>query len=170
MTVEDGPFAYVRGSHHASVPKLRWLFERTRHLTSTRAMPRASPHFYAARGPFVEETFGYEASLRFPGADPDDAAATAAALRAAGLERPTLLTGSRALAVIADTSGLHMRARQAPGRVRTQILPPVPLLPRLPPADPLPKLAGEAVGGGRNCAPRRNVFHCASHTLQCALP
>ena len=31
-------------------------------------------------------------------------------------------------------------------------------------------LAGEAVGGGRNCAPRRNVFHCASHTLQCALP
>ena len=170
VTVEDGPFAYVRGSHHASVPKLRWLFERTRHLTSTRAMPRASPHFYAARGPFVEETFGYEASLRFPGADPDDAAATAAALRAAGLERPTLLTGSRALAVIADTSGLHMRARQAPGRVRTQILPPIPLLPRLPPADPLPKLAGEAVGGGRNCAPRRNVFHCASHTLQCALP
>ena len=170
VTVEDGPFAYVRGSHHASVPKLRWLFERTRHLTSTRAMPRASPHFYAARGPFVEETFGYEASLRFPGADPDDAAATAAALRAAGFERPTLLTGSRALAVIADTSGLHARARQAPGRVRTQILPPIPLLPRLPPADPLPKLAGEAVGGGRNCAPRRNVFHCASHTLQCALP
>ena len=42
VTVEDGPFAYVRGSHHASVPKLRWLFERTRHLTSTRAMPRAS--------------------------------------------------------------------------------------------------------------------------------
>ena len=100
----------------------------------------------------------------------DPAAATAAALRAAGFERPTLLTGSRALAVVADTSGLHMRARQAPGRVRTQILPPVPLLPRLPPADPLPKLAGEAVGGGRNCAPRRNVFHCASHTLQCALP
>ena len=170
VTVEDGPFAYVRGSHHASVPKLRWLFERTRHLTSIRAMPRASPNFYAARGPFVEETFGYEASLRFAGADPDDAAATAAALRAAGLERPTLLTGSRALAVIADTSGLHARARQAPGRVRTQILPPIPLLPRLPPTDPLPKLAGEAVGGGRNCAPRRNVFHCASHTLQCALP
>ena len=171
VTVEDGPFAYVRGSHHASVPKLRWLFERTRHLTSTRAMPRASPNFYAARGPFVEETFGYEASLRFAGADPDDAAATAAALRAAGfVERPTLLTGSRALAVIADTSGLHARARQAPGRVRTQILPPIPLLPRLPPTDPLPKLAGEAVGGGRNCAPRRNVFHCASHTLQCALP
>ena len=90
--------------------------------------------------------------------------------RAAGFERPTLLTGSRALAVIADTSGLHARARQAPGRVRTQILPPIPLLPRLPPTDPLPKLAGEAVGGGRNCAPRRNVFHCASHTLQCALP
>ena len=90
VTVEDGPFAYVRGSHHASVPKLRWLFERTRHLTSTRAMPRASPHFYAARGPFEEATFGYEASLRFPGADPDDAAATAAALRAAGFERPTL--------------------------------------------------------------------------------
>ena len=170
VTVEDGPFAYVRGSHHASVPKLRWLFERTRHLTSTRAMPRASPNFYAARGPFVEETFGYEASLRFAGADPDDAAATAAALRAVGFERPTLLTGSRALAVIADTSGLHARARQAPGRVRTQILPPIPLLPRLPPTDPLPKLAGEAVGGGRNCAPRRNVFHCASHTLQCALP
>jgi hypothetical protein len=170
VTVEDGPFAYVRGSHHASVPKLRWLFERTRHLTSTRAMPRASPNFYAARGPFVEETFGYEASLRFAGADPDDAAATAVALRAVGFERPTLLTGSRALAVVADTSGLHARARQAPGRVRTQILPPIPLLPRLPPTDPLPKLAGEAVGGGRNCAPRRNVFHCASHTLQCALP
>lgn len=170
VTAADGPFAYVRRSHHASVHKLRWLFERTRHLTSMQAMPRASPDIYAARGPFAEATHGYEASLRFAGADPDDEVATATALRAAGFDRPTLFTSPGALVVVADTSGLHARARQAPGHVRTQLLPPLPLLPRLPPADPPREVRGEAVGGGRNCAPRRNVFHCASHALQCALP
>lgn len=171
VTVADGPFAYVRGSHHASVHKLRWLFGRTRHLTSMQAMPGASPDTYAARGPFAEATHGYEASLRFAGADPDDEVATATALRAAGFERPTLFTSpGTTLVVVADTSGLHARARQAPGNVRTQLLPPIPLLPRLPPADLPDEVRGEAVGGGRNCAPRRNVFHCARHALQCALP
>ena len=132
VTVEDGPFAYVRGSHHASVPKLRWLFERTRHLTSTRAMPRASPHFTRRAAHSLKRRSATRRRLRFPGADPDDAAATAAALRAAGFERPTLLTGSRALAVVADVGPAYARASGARPRPDADPTAPVPLLPRLP--------------------------------------
>jgi hypothetical protein len=67
---DEGPLLFVRGSHAPSEAKLRWLFERTRHLTSPAALPPPSPETYAASGPFDERTFGFEASLRFEGVDP----------------------------------------------------------------------------------------------------
>ena len=67
---------------------------------------------------------GFEASLRFAGADPHDPAATRAALAAYGFEAPTPLTApvDGALLVVADTSGLHFRGVARPGRRRTQLL------------------------------------------------
>ena len=171
--LENGPFNFVRGSHLASEAKLRWLFERTKHLTHVGAFPRPSSHRYYPPGPYTEATQGYEGALRVIGFDPDDTAASHALLRRMGFETPTAMLPSASgenLVVIADTSGFHFRGRSKPGQRRLQILPPVAKLPRLPPDDPPMKYGGQRANGGLNCAWRKNVFHCASHGAECTLP
>ena len=105
------------------------------------------------------------------GFDPRDAAASARALAAAGFGPPAPLgVGGAHVVVVADTSGLHARGLAKPGRRRAQLLPRVWSLPRLLVDDPPPASYGEAAGGGVNCAPRKNVFHCDRWPTQCALP
>ena len=74
------------------------------------------------------------------------------------------------LVVVADTSGLHARGRAEPGRRRLQLLPPIHKLRRVGAREPPPWRGGQVTGGGKNCAPRKNVFHCCAHPIECALP
>jgi len=142
-------------------------------------LPRVSDETYGSTGPFAEATFGFEASLRYEGFDPKGPDASFRALSYFGFEAPTPLVAEPggAVLVVADTSGLHARGLPEPGHLRHQLLPQVPKLPRIRPgADggwatrPSGEDGkGEAVGGGRNCAPRRNIFHCERHPPDCLL-
>ena len=123
LSRDAGPFSYVEGSHANDERKLKWLFERTKHLVDAASMPRDAPVRYAP-GPYDERTHGFEGSLRVLGFDPADDRSKALARFGYAPAKPVLATRrDAALLVIADTSGFHMRGRAAGDAKRTQLVP-----------------------------------------------
>ena len=104
VTRDHGPLHVVGGSHRASLPKLRWLFARTRD---------SAPSVVS------------EPSIRFDDlGTPGELAA--AALEQFGLPRATAvlpLPGVARTLVIADTSALHCRGLAAEGTTRFSLRP-----------------------------------------------
>ena len=112
--LEHGPFHYVYGSHRNGAGKLRWLFNRTRSLTTNRMTANKAVD---ATGPFADSTHGFHPSLRIVGFEP----ARNARLPEAGFHRfgfapPTPVIGGDGMTlVVVDVSGLHFRGWALPG-------------------------------------------------------
>ena len=120
----DEPFHYLRGSHVNTDNKLRWLFQRTRHLLNASAMPTAENY---PAGAYSEATHGFEASLRVIGFDPYAPASHLSALATYGYQSATPIISNLPVLVVADTSGFHYRGiRSSPQASREQAVLEIP--------------------------------------------
>ena len=72
--LSHGPLHFVNGSHRHTEGKLRWLYERTRHLTGRVPMPPSNHGERVPSGranlPFDEWANGFHTSIRVEGFDP----------------------------------------------------------------------------------------------------
>ena len=147
--LEQGPLHYVYGSHRNTEGKMRWLFNRTRGLLSSRQTPTKT---IDATGPFAEATHGFHPSLRVVGFEP--------ALRSQGLpdanfhrfgfNTPTpIVAGDGMTLVVVDVSGLHYRGWAVEGATRVGS-----------------GFAGKG-GGCLLCIPRKNPFRCVTLPPDC---
>lgn len=144
VTLANGPFYIVPGSHHASAAKLRWLWDRTRHLNMSRmpagSAPNAAEHTYGAlrhvnlgaEGPTPQCELTRNCPCGGACPKPGDGEgwcyASTACLEAAysgqlshmqaeyGFAPPLPVTVEAGTLIIADTSALHWRGYQ---RART---------------------------------------------------
>lgn len=148
-TINNGPLHYVRGSHRATVGKLRWLYNRTRALTSPRMT--AVPPVNDATGPFSDASHGFHDSLRVVGFDPAVARyLPGESFGRFGFEPPSpVLAGEGMTLVVVDVSGIHFRGHAPPGAQRVGAI-----------------FAGKG-GGCNGCIPRKNPFFCQTLTETC---
>ena len=107
VTLERGPFHYVRGSHAASLRKLRWLFERTNVSSDKRT--ECSPR-HVARSQWCSSS--PECLRRVFRAQQHD-------LKRHGFHATEPLTVDAGTLVLADTSGFHSRGLGPAGQRRT---------------------------------------------------
>ena len=148
-TLEQGPLHYVYGSHRNNEGKLRWLFNRTRRLLTSRDTPTKT---YDVTGPFQEATHGFHPSLRVLGFDPSlrMRGLPGETFHSFGFREPTPITsGDGMTLVVVDVSGLHYRGFAAPGATRVGS-----------------GFAGKG-GGCLVCIPRKNPFRCATLPPDC---
>ena len=148
--IEAGPLHYVYGSHRSTEGKLRWLYNRTRMLVSTKQTPTKT---YDALGPFSEATHGFHPSLRVLGFDPVKGASgqlPQETFRGYGFPPPTpIVAGEGMTLVVVDVSGLHFRGWAQPGTQRVSS-----------------GFAGKG-GGCLVCIPRKSPFHCEKLPPDC---
>ena len=149
--LRSGPLHYVRGSHRATLGKLRWLYNRTRILTSARAT--AAMPVLDATGPFADATHGFHGSLRMLGFDPEvhhSSAEQYYGFEQYGFEKPTPIVTSDGLTlVVVDVSGVHYRGFALPGATRIGSI-----------------FSGQG-GGCSGCLPRKNPFYCEALPQAC---
>ena len=102
----------MRRSHLNSAGKLRWHFERTRHISNWSVAFALSPRL-TETGPYADETHGFCASIRFLGFDPRAPLhASRAKLAEYGFEPAEAIVAhprDGMSLVVVDTSGLHYR-------------------------------------------------------------
>ena len=133
--VAHGPFHYVNGSHRNTVGELRWLFDRTRHLTGDEPIASSLPMRHLASNaqigpsglPFSDWSHGVHESIRFEGVVPQGPPPGRDWAYDFGRysfppPRPMLPTAgtTQATLVIADTAGIHFRGWAPAGTMRQQ--------------------------------------------------
>lgn len=114
--LKQGPFHYVKGSHRVSAAKVKYLVERTRHLSHSFA------HMFNGQcdGPYSDKTHAFVPALRVEGLDERSSKNSSVwSNTLAGFPPATALTtdGARSI-VIADTGGFHYRGWAPPGTER----------------------------------------------------
>ena len=107
VTVERGPFHFVRGSQRTTFGKLRWLFERTN--TSTSADYIGSPRHM----PLEDWCHDTSECLNRVYLEQQRS------IQRAGFARPEALTVPAGTMIIADTTGFHFRGLGKDGEARS---------------------------------------------------
>lgn len=150
VSAEQGPLHYILGSHRNTESKMRWLFNVTYHIRSTRGLRKPLERL----GPFSQRTHGFHPSLRVIGFDPSRPRPTPAESRtplsAFGFAEPKPVgLGHGSTLVLVDVSGFHFRGRAAAGVERTAS-----------------SFLGHG-GGCLTCIPRKSPFHCETLPPDC---
>ena len=126
-TLASGPFFYANGSHTNSDGKLRWLFDRTRHLIGGSMPPDVTAITHAPVGPYSDWTHGVEEAIRFEGFMPRGPPAGRDwsydfhrydLSPPLPVVLPASLVKHKATLIIADTNGIHHRGWAPPGTMR----------------------------------------------------